>query len=115
RLKRSKARGQGHHSRRSVTPGDPARREPACGRSQDHLGGRNVLLDRKFSPLITKDGVTVAKEIELTASVRSLRVIRSERPPSRDLFCNPKERMSLIADWRGREMQVAQSSGGVLA
>ena len=28
--------------------------------------GRNVLLSRKFgSPLITKDGVTVAKEIEL--------------------------------------------------
>src|SRR5688500_19875941 len=28
--------------------------------------GRNVVLDRKFgSPLITKDGVTVAKEIEL--------------------------------------------------
>src|SRR6266571_1067849 len=78
--------------------------------------GRNVLLDRKFgSPLITKDGVTVAKEIELTASVRSLRAIRSERLPSRDLFCNPKEPMSLIADWRGREIQVARSSGGVLA
>ena len=28
--------------------------------------GRNVVLDKKFgSPLITKDGVTVAKEIEL--------------------------------------------------
>src|SRR5439155_25281589 len=28
--------------------------------------GRNVILDKKFgSPLITKDGVTVAKEIEL--------------------------------------------------
>ncbi|MCL4426207.1 MAG: chaperonin GroEL, partial [Firmicutes bacterium] len=28
--------------------------------------GRNVVLDRKFgSPVITKDGVTVAKEIEL--------------------------------------------------
>ncbi|MBI1976120.1 MAG: chaperonin GroEL, partial [Candidatus Omnitrophica bacterium] len=29
--------------------------------------GRNVVLDKKFgSPTITKDGVTVAKEIELT-------------------------------------------------
>src|ERR671914_3036108 len=29
--------------------------------------GRNVVIDRKFgSPLITKDGVTVAKEIELS-------------------------------------------------
>jgi chaperonin GroEL len=28
--------------------------------------GRNVVIDRKFgSPLITKDGVSVAKEIEL--------------------------------------------------
>ena len=28
--------------------------------------GRNVVLDRKFgSPLITNDGVTIAKEIEL--------------------------------------------------
>ena len=28
--------------------------------------GRNVVLDKKFgSPLITKDGVTVAKEIDL--------------------------------------------------
>src|SRR5674476_914139 len=28
--------------------------------------GRNVILDKKFgSPLVTKDGVTVAKEIEL--------------------------------------------------
>ena len=31
--------------------------------------GRNVVLDKKFgSPLITKDGVTVAKEIELKDS-----------------------------------------------
>src|SRR5512146_2069129 len=29
--------------------------------------GRNVIIDKKFgAPLITKDGVTVAKEIELT-------------------------------------------------
>jgi len=41
-----------------------------CSRMQSRspLGpkGRNVVLDTKFgSPLITKDGVTVAKEIEL--------------------------------------------------
>ncbi len=31
-----------------------------------HLSGRNFILDKKFgSPTITKDGVTVAKEIEL--------------------------------------------------
>ena len=33
--------------------------------------GRNVVLDKKFgSPTITKDGVTVAKEIELEDAVR---------------------------------------------
>jgi chaperonin GroEL len=35
--------------------------------------GRNVILDRKFgSPLITKDGVTVAKEIELKDGLENL-------------------------------------------
>ena len=33
--------------------------------------GRNVVLDKKFgSPTITKDGVTVAKEIELEGPAR---------------------------------------------
>ena len=33
--------------------------------------GRNVILDKKFgSPTITKDGVTVAKEIELDLPLR---------------------------------------------
>src|SRR3989449_8258460 len=35
--------------------------------------GRNVVLDKKFgSPLITKDGVTVAKEIELKDPLENL-------------------------------------------
>ena len=35
--------------------------------------GRNVVLDKKFgSPMITKDGVTVAKEIELKESVENM-------------------------------------------
>jgi chaperonin GroEL len=35
--------------------------------------GRNVILDKKFgSPLITKDGVTVAKEIELAEPIENL-------------------------------------------
>ena len=33
--------------------------------------GRNVVLSRKFgSPLVTKDGVTVAKDIDLERSLR---------------------------------------------
>src|SRR2546421_898953 len=35
--------------------------------------GRNVVLDKKFgSPTITKDGVTVAKEIELKDSLENM-------------------------------------------
>src|ERR687886_1074954 len=35
--------------------------------------GRNVVIDRKFgSPLITKDGVTVAKEIELKDAMENM-------------------------------------------
>ena len=35
--------------------------------------GRNVVLDKKFgAPLITNDGVTIAKEIELDLSARVL-------------------------------------------
>jgi len=35
--------------------------------------GRNVILDRKFgSPIITKDGVTVAKEIELKEGIENM-------------------------------------------
>src|SRR5207237_8640507 len=35
--------------------------------------GRNVVLDKKFgSPVITKDGVTVAKEIELKDTIENM-------------------------------------------
>src|SRR6185436_17135390 len=35
--------------------------------------GRNVVIDRKFgSPLITKDGVTVAKEVELEHPIENM-------------------------------------------
>ncbi|HJR17774.1 MAG TPA: TCP-1/cpn60 chaperonin family protein, partial [Gemmatimonadales bacterium] len=35
--------------------------------------GRNVVIDKKFgSPTITKDGVTVAKEIELSDPVENM-------------------------------------------
>jgi len=35
--------------------------------------GRNVILDKKFgSPIITKDGVTVAKEIELKDAIENM-------------------------------------------
>ena len=52
----------------AVAAGDSARRQQLANAVKVTLGpkGRNVILDKKFgSPTITKDGVTVAKEIEL--------------------------------------------------
>ena len=45
--------------------------------------GRNVVLDKKYgSPTITKDGVTVAKEIELKDSMENMgaQMVRKWRP-----------------------------------
>src|SRR5262252_1650114 len=50
--------------------------------------GRNVVLDRKFgSPLITKDGVTVAKEIELKDPMENLgaRMVREVASKTSDV------------------------------
>ena len=56
-----------------MPPVDPARREQARRAVKVTLGpkGRNVVIDKKFgAPTITKDGVTVAKEIELEGPLR---------------------------------------------
>jgi chaperonin GroEL len=50
--------------------------------------GRNVVIDRKFgSPTITKDGVTVAKEIDLTDAVENLgaRLVREVASKTSDI------------------------------
>ena len=50
--------------------------------------GRNVVIDRKFgSPTITKDGVTVAKEIDLKDSVENLgaRLVREVASKTSDI------------------------------
>ena len=71
---RTVERSQAEHMAKQITYGDESRQAILRGvnRLADAvkvtLGpkGRNVVLDKKFgSPLITKDGVTVAKEIEL--------------------------------------------------
>jgi chaperonin GroEL len=47
--------------------------------------GRNVVLEKKFgSPTITKDGVTVAKEIELGRSHREHRRQAADRDRQQD-------------------------------
>ena len=66
---------------KQITYGDESRQ--AVGRGVDKLAnavkvtlgpkGRNVVLDKKFgSPSITKDGVTVAKEIELKEPLENM-------------------------------------------
>src|SRR3981189_1947310 len=46
--------------------------------------GRNVVIEKKFgSPTITKDGVTVAKEIELKDSLQNLRAQMVQEVPSK--------------------------------
>src|SRR4026207_2435763 len=50
--------------------------------------GRNVVLEKKFgSPLITKDGVTVAKEIELKDPLENLgaRMVREVASKTSDM------------------------------
>ena len=48
--------------------------------------GRNVVLEKKFgSPLITKDGVTVAKEIELKDPHRRPRRAHGPRSGEQDV------------------------------
>src|SRR5947207_16012346 len=50
--------------------------------------GRNVVLDKKFgSPTITKDGVTVAKEIDVPDSIENLgaRMVREVASKTSDI------------------------------
>ena len=43
--------------------------------------GRNVVLDKQFgSPLITNDGVTIAKEIELEDAFENMEMCIRDRP-----------------------------------
>ena len=50
--------------------------------------GRNVVIEKKFgSPTITKDGVTVAKEIELTDALENMGAQMVREVASEDLGC----------------------------
>ena len=50
--------------------------------------GRNVVIDKKFgSPTITKDGVTVAKEIELADSLENMGGADGSRSCFENLGC----------------------------
>ena len=73
--------GDERHGKADCAHGDQARQAVLRGINQlanavkVTLGpkGRNVILDKKFgSPTITKDGVTVAKEIELKDALENM-------------------------------------------
>ena len=49
--------------------------------------GRNVIIEKKFgAPHITKDGVTVAKEVELADATRAGLILPTENRENEDLL-----------------------------
>ncbi len=68
--------------------------------------GRNVILDKKFgSPLITKDGVTVAKEIELPDPMENLgaRMVREVASKTSDIAGDGTTTATVLAQAMLRE------------
>src|SRR5205085_9255288 len=68
--------------------------------------GRNVVLDKKFgSPLITKDGVTVAKEIDLKDPMENLgaRMVREVASKTSDVAGDGTTTATVLAQGLFRE------------
>src|SRR5215468_1928733 len=68
--------------------------------------GRNVILDKKFgSPLITKDGVTVAKEIDLPEPMENLgaRMVREVASKTSDVAGDGTTTATVLAQGLFRE------------
>ena len=87
--------------------------------------GRNVLIDKKFgSPLITNDGVTIAREIELEDAVENMgaQVVKEVASKTNDVAGDGTTTATLLAQiiikegfknvWSNRMMSIA--SIGVL-
>ena len=71
--------------------------------------GRNVILDKKFgSPTITKDGVTVAKEIELEILMKTWALSSSAKSL-------PRLPTSLVTAPRPRQSSLSRSTRKVSA
>jgi chaperonin GroEL len=76
--------------------------------------GRNVVLDKKFgSPLITKDGVTVAKEIDLQDPMENLgaRMVREVASKTSDVAGDGTTTATVLAQGLFREGVKAVTSG----
>src|SRR5688572_10154820 len=77
--------------------------------------GRNVILDRKFgSPTITKDGVTVAKEIELKDPMENLgaRMVREVASKTSDVAGDGTTTATVLAQAIFREGIKNVTAGG---
>src|ERR1700734_4411528 len=77
--------------------------------------GRNVVIEKKFgSPTITKDGVTVAKEIELKDSLENMgaQMVREVASKTSDVAGGGTPTATVLAQIIFREGGKAVTSGG---
>src|SRR3989440_6718163 len=77
--------------------------------------GRNVILDRKFgSPTITKDGVTVAKEIELKDALENMgaQMVREVASKTSDVAGDGTTTATVLAQAIFREGVKTVAAGG---
>src|ERR1700747_1269826 len=76
--------------------------------------GRNVVLDKSFgAPRITKDGVTVAKEIELADKFENMcaQMVREVASKTNDQAGDGTTTATLLAQWIVREGSKAVAAG----
>src|SRR3979411_1197077 len=76
--------------------------------------GRNVVIEKKFgSPTITKDGVTVAKEIELKDSLENMgaQMVREVASKTSDVAGDGTPTATLLAPAKFREGWKADAHG----
>src|ERR1700754_1720023 len=76
--------------------------------------GRNVVIDRKFgSPLITKDGVTVAKEVELEHPIENMgaQMVKEVATKTSDLAGDGTTTATVLAQAIFREGAKAVAAG----
>src|SRR5216110_1944748 len=77
--------------------------------------GRNVVLEKSFgSPTVTKDGVTVAKEIELEDSYENMgaQMVREVASKTSDAACDGTTTATVLAEAIYREGLKFVTSGG---
>jgi chaperonin GroEL len=80
--------------------------------------GRNVVLDKKFgSPTITKDGVTVAKEIELKDPLENMgaQMVREVASKTSDVAGDGTTTATVLARFPGRRVKTVAAGANPMA